>query len=116
MSKRINLTLPDIVIESLDYWADLEGTKTASLGAYLIESAVKEAMEKGILPKPSRGMKIRNYKNLQHLIADNLNELKTSKLASRLDALRSGELPTEVDKVRLAMFFGVDEDDIELLI
>lgn len=47
MSKRVNLTLPDLVYEELEAWAEYQGRPTANLAAYLVESAIRKAKEKG---------------------------------------------------------------------
>lgn len=47
MSKRVNLTLPDLVYEELEAWAEYQGRPTANLAAYLVESAIREAKDKG---------------------------------------------------------------------
>ncbi|MEA5573866.1 ribbon-helix-helix domain-containing protein [Calothrix sp. UHCC 0171] len=47
VSKRVNLTLPDVVYEELEAWAEYQGRPTANLAAYLVESAIREAKEKG---------------------------------------------------------------------
>ncbi|RCJ30256.1 hypothetical protein A6769_34145 [Nostoc punctiforme NIES-2108] len=47
MSKRVNLTLPDVIYEDLEAWAEYQGRPTANLAAYLVESAIREAKEKG---------------------------------------------------------------------
>lgn len=57
VSKRVNLTLPDVVYEDLEAWAEYQGRPTANLAAYLVESAIREAKEKGefrILEKGSK--------------------------------------------------------------
>lgn len=57
VSKRVNLTLPDVVYEDLEAWAEYQGRPTANLAAYLVESAIREAKEKGefhILEKSSK--------------------------------------------------------------
>ena len=46
-SKRVNLTIPDMVYEELAAWAEYQGRPTANLAAYLVESAIREAKEKG---------------------------------------------------------------------
>lgn len=46
-SKRINLTLPDLVYEELEAWAEYQCRPTANLAAYMVESAIREAKEKG---------------------------------------------------------------------
>jgi len=56
VSKRVNLTLPDVVYDELEAWAEFQGRPTANLAAYLVESAIREAKERGeykILPKQS---------------------------------------------------------------
>ncbi len=50
VSKRINLTLPDIVYEDLERWAGLQGRPPANLGAFLVEAAIRKAKESGELP------------------------------------------------------------------
>lgn len=56
VSKRVNLTLPDVVYDELEAWAEFQGRPTANLAAYLVESAIREAKERGeykTLPKQS---------------------------------------------------------------
>ncbi len=48
MSKRINITLPDSVLDDLELWAEFQGRPTANLAAFLIEMSIKEAKDKGI--------------------------------------------------------------------
>ncbi|MEK0179418.1 MAG: hypothetical protein EAZ78_07770 [Oscillatoriales cyanobacterium] len=50
MSKRVHITLPDYIYESLEQWADRQGRPTASLIAFIVETAVLEAKKKGDLP------------------------------------------------------------------
>ena len=50
VSKRVNLTLPDVVYEDLERWASLQGRPPANLGAFLVESAIRKAKELGELP------------------------------------------------------------------
>jgi CopG-like RHH_1 or ribbon-helix-helix domain, RHH_5 len=47
VSKRINVTLPDSVVEDLEYWADAQGRSLANLAAFILESSVKKAKENG---------------------------------------------------------------------
>ena len=44
---RVNLTLPDIVYDELEAWAEYQGRPVANLAAYLVESSIREAKEKG---------------------------------------------------------------------
>ena len=53
VSKRVNLTLPDVVYEDLERWASLQGRPPANLGAFLVESAIRKAKELGELPPTS---------------------------------------------------------------
>ena len=50
VSKRVNLTLPDVVYEDLERWAGLQGRPPANLGAFLVEAAIRKAKEIGELP------------------------------------------------------------------
>ena len=50
VSKRVNLTLPDIVYEDLERWAAHQGRPPANLGAFLVEAAIRKAKELGELP------------------------------------------------------------------
>lgn len=52
VSKRFFVTLPDGIGEALDRWAKSEKNKPASLAAFLIEKAVREAMDQGKVPPP----------------------------------------------------------------
>ena len=40
VSKRVNLTLPDIVYDELEAWAEYQGRPVANLAAYLVESSI----------------------------------------------------------------------------
>jgi len=59
VSKRIHVTIPDYIYETLEQWADNEGRPRASLAAFLIEVAVLEAQKTGQIPpkpeKPDKG-------------------------------------------------------------
>jgi aminoglycoside phosphotransferase (APT) family kinase protein len=45
VSKRINVTLPDSVVEDLERWAEAQGRSLANLAAFILESSVKKAQE-----------------------------------------------------------------------
>ncbi len=47
VSKRVLVTLPDIVANELEAWADYQGRPTANLAAYLIELGIREAKSRG---------------------------------------------------------------------
>ncbi|GAB1540506.1 hypothetical protein NUACC21_31750 [Scytonema sp. NUACC21] len=53
MSKRINVTLPDSVLEDLEVWAAYQGRPTANLAAFLIEMSIKLAKDNGEFPQKS---------------------------------------------------------------
>ena len=50
VSKRVFLTLPDVVYQDLERWAESQGRPVANLGAFLVETAVREAKERGEVP------------------------------------------------------------------
>jgi hypothetical protein len=47
VSKRFTVTVPDLLFEELEDWAEQQGRPTANLAAFLIELGVKQAKEKG---------------------------------------------------------------------
>jgi hypothetical protein len=53
VSKRINVTLPDTVLEDLEMWAAFQGRPTANLAAFLIEMSIKFAKNNGEFPPKS---------------------------------------------------------------
>ena len=60
VSKRINVTLPDSVVDELEDWANAQGRSLANLAAFLLEMALKEAKEKGEIP--SQGFSVKQKK------------------------------------------------------
>lgn len=63
VSKRINVTLPDSVVDELEDWANAQGRSVANLAAFLLEMAIKEAKDKGEIP--SQGFSSQQKKNRQ---------------------------------------------------
>ena len=61
VSKRINVTLPDSVVDELENWANAQGRSLANLAAFLLEMALIEAKEKGEIP--SQGFSSQQNKN-----------------------------------------------------
>ena len=47
VSKRVFITIPDAVFADLEDWADQQGRPTANLAAFLVETAIRQAKEKG---------------------------------------------------------------------
>lgn len=50
VSKKFSVTVPDYVFEDLESLAKIQGRPTATLAAFLIEVAMREARERGELP------------------------------------------------------------------
>jgi len=91
--KRLYLTLPNGIYEALERWAESEDNKPASLGAFIIEREVREALENGKIP-----------------------ELKKKPVSAPavlkefLLQLTSGELPTNAQLVALAHGSGIEPE------
>ncbi len=47
VSKRLFVTVPDALYEHLERWADLQGRSVSNLAAYLLESSMRQAIERG---------------------------------------------------------------------
>lgn len=47
VSKRVFLTLPDVVYQHLEDWANSQGRPVANLGAFIVEKAVEKAKAEG---------------------------------------------------------------------
>lgn len=50
VSKRINVTLADSVLNDLEWWAKSQGRPTANLASFLIEMSIRPAKEQGEFP------------------------------------------------------------------
>ncbi|MGB3767524.1 MAG: hypothetical protein WA947_13275 [Phormidesmis sp.] len=48
VSKRVFLTLPDVVYQHLEDWANSQGRPVANLGAFIVEKAVEQAKAEGV--------------------------------------------------------------------
>jgi CopG-like RHH_1 or ribbon-helix-helix domain, RHH_5 len=55
VSKRVFVTLPDSVFEDLEQWAESQGRPTANLAAFLIETSVRQAKERGEVAQKNKG-------------------------------------------------------------
>lgn len=53
IQRKVAATLSPFIAQALNDWADVEGTKPATLANFLIESAVREAIKDGIIPSPA---------------------------------------------------------------
>jgi hypothetical protein len=47
VSKRVLVTLPDVLAADLEKWAEYQGRPTANLAAFLIELGIRNAKEIG---------------------------------------------------------------------
>ncbi len=52
VSKRYFITLPDGIAKALEEWAAREDNKPTTLAAYLVEEAVRRAIDEGKTPPP----------------------------------------------------------------
>ena len=52
VSKRYFITLPDGIAKALEEWAAREDNKPTTLAAYLVEQAVRRAIDEGKTPPP----------------------------------------------------------------
>ncbi len=60
VSKKFSITVPDVVYEQLERWADEQGRPAANLAAFLIETGIRQAIERGELEaKPVKKTKER---------------------------------------------------------
>lgn len=57
MVKRINITFPDDAYNKLEAWADIEVRPVANMVFYLVQKALTEAEEKGILDSTKKPKK-----------------------------------------------------------
>ena len=63
VSKRVFLTLPDVVYQDLEDWATSQGRPVANLGAFIVEKAVEQAKADGVFtPKKSSVTKTNSKK------------------------------------------------------
>ncbi len=49
MSKRIQVMLPDRAAADLERWAGLEGRSISNLAAYLLQKAIDDARQQGLI-------------------------------------------------------------------
>lgn len=90
--KRLYLTLPNGVYEALERWAESEDNKPASLGAFIIEREVREALEDGKIPQAKKA------------------SATPADLRAFLTQLACGDLPTNGQLVTLAHDLGVETE------
>jgi len=91
--KRIVLSLPPGILEALERWAESEGNRPTSLANWIVETAVREALESGKIPPPEEKA-----------------SLAPTDLPAFLTQLACGELPTNGQLVTLAHDLGVETE------
>lgn len=94
--KRIFLSLPPGILEALERWAESEGNRPTSLANWIVETAVREAIENGKIPPSEEKQKA--------------PLLPPTDLKMFLTQLASGELPTNGQLVTLAHDLGVETE------
>lgn len=94
--KRIFLSLPPGILEALERWAESEGNRPTSLANWIVETAVREAVENGKIPPSEEKQKA--------------PLLPPTDLKMFLTQLASGELPTNGQLVTLAHDLGVETE------
>ena len=52
MSRRYNVTLPEAIGKALEQWAAAEGNKPATLASFLLETAIRQAIDAGKVTMP----------------------------------------------------------------
>jgi hypothetical protein len=92
--KRIFLSLPPGILEALERWAESEGNRPTSLANWIVETAVRDAMESGKVPPPQAATE----------------PSPPTDLKAFLTQLACGELPTNGQLVILAHDLGVDTE------
>lgn len=92
--KRIFLSLPPGILEALERWAESEGNRPTSLANWIVETAVRDAMESGKVPPPQAEPE----------------PSPPTDLKAFLTQLACGELPTNGQLVILAHDLGVDTE------
>jgi len=90
------LSLPPGILEALERWAESEGNRPTSLANWIVETAVREAIESGKVP-PSEEK-------------ERTPLLPPTDLKAFLTQLACGELPTNGQLVTLAHDLGVETE------
>ncbi|MEP1080204.1 hypothetical protein NDI52_33115 [Leptolyngbya sp. PL-A3] len=91
--KRIFLSLPPGILEALERWAESEGNRPTSLANWIVETAIREAMEAGKIPPPQEDKHPHASTDLQNFLTQ----------------LAAGESPDKEQITALAQSLGVDQ-------
>jgi hypothetical protein len=114
---RLSIALPEGMMEALERWAEAERNRPTSLATFLLEQAIRRAMDEGKIPPPAGSTRSVIYKTIAEMVTtewDRLTEYGRIP-ANRLEALKNGDRPTELDNARLALALGLDEGYVERL-
>ena len=114
VSKRFFVTVPDSIGEALDRWAESERNKPATLAAFLLEQVIRQAIDQGKIPDPPKEP---SYKTIAELASKNTDRLTEYGRLSpeRLQAIKKGDRPNELEIARIALALGLDESYVETL-
>jgi CopG-like RHH_1 or ribbon-helix-helix domain, RHH_5 len=115
---RLSIALPEGMMEALERWAEAERNRPTSLATFLLEQAIRRAMDEGKIPPPPTG----STRPIAHKTIAEMVTAEWDKLinygripSNRLEALKQGDRPTELDNARLALALGLDEGYVERL-
>jgi hypothetical protein len=95
--KRLYLTLPMGIYNALERWAESEGNKAATLGTFLIEREVREALKQGRIPDP---------------VESNGSLTSSAALLAFLDQLAQGSMPSKEQISDLADSLGISANTL----
>ncbi len=115
---RLSIALPEGMMEALERWAEAERNRPTSLATFLLEQAIRRAMDEGKVPPPPAGStRAVIYKTILEMVTEEWDRLtEYGRIsADRLEALRKGDRPTELENARLALALGLDEGYVERL-
>lgn len=119
LSKRFFVTVPDVIGDALDRWAESERNKPTTLAAFLLEQVVRQAMDEGKIPPPKESSANFSYRSVTELITRNWDRLSEYGRIeeNRLKAIRDhGERPNELEIARIALALNLEEGYLESLI
>lgn len=104
---RITATLPAGIMRALEWWAEQQGHRPSSLAAALLETAVRDAVMKGVIPQeamiespPKDSLSSGEELDIPEEVRERLEEF--------LGMLSRGEKPDTGQLVTLAQETGLD--------
>jgi hypothetical protein len=131
-NKRFNVTLPWGLGEALELWAKREGNKPTTLASFLVESAVRAAIEQGKIPAPALSTEAGDAepKTVQNLVFRAMAEPAYSEAPNPIEAfaeaalmepgqvraILEGSRPTDDDVVALSRMVDWSIEDLTALV